>query len=165
MLERRYIEAGGNIQDLQEMRSKVVYNDGSQCNENYNKNYPLVKGSFVEDESDPIYYYLSQTTTFTHFWKADDGDNQRNWVINSPNALMKAKNYIFAYEKNYTWFVKELYPFVTKEYIYTIPSSLIDFYNNGECIKRKVTTVFGIPFFDDPESIFSLITRELHTKL
>ena len=37
MLERRYVDAGGNIQDLQEIKSKIFNSDNSCCYGYYTK--------------------------------------------------------------------------------------------------------------------------------
>ncbi len=106
LLEKRYIEAGGNPQDLQEMRSKVLNNDGTQCNENNDPNHPIIRGAFREDVTDPIYGYLPILLTQTHFWKADDGDSQQNFG-SIDNAFMKSKAYLFSYGNNYKWYERE----------------------------------------------------------
>ena len=141
LLEKRYIEAGGSPQDLQEMKSKILNSDGTQCNENNDPNHPIVRGAFQEDVDDPIYHYIKGVTvTQTHFWNADEGENQLNWITDKPNAYMKTKAYIFSNEKNYTWKVV-FFSFVylpVVEYIYSINTSLIDFYLTGVCERNLI---------------------------
>lgn len=144
LLEKRYIEAGGNPQNLQEMRSKVLNNDGTQCNENNDPNHPIIRGAFREDVTDPIYGYLPILLTQTHFWKADDGDSQQNFG-SIDNAFMKSKAYLFSYGNNYKWYEREyiLYVILHREYLYYINSSLVDFYNTGLCKRIETNNIFG----------------------
>ena len=145
MLERRYIEAGGNPQDLQEMKSKVVYSDGNQCNLNYDSNHPIVGGSYQEDKTDPIYNYFDYiNVTSTHFWDSDDGEiaiSDLGIFGSHNNAYMKARNYLFSYNKNYTWNVQIFWEL--KKYLYFLDSNLIDFYNTGNCLRKEI--LFGVP--------------------
>ena len=133
MLERRYIEAGGNPQDLQEIRSKIINTDGTQCNLDNDNNHPIVKGSFQEDKTDPIYFKWEDAATFTHFWKADDGDYQKNWIV-FPNALMKTYAYLFSNGGIYRWtvFLKNREG-GESTYEYIQNSDLIQFYLTGSC--------------------------------
>ncbi len=151
LLEKRYVEAGGNPQDLQEMRSKVLNTDGTQCNEDNDPNHPIVRGARQEDETDPIYGFEGVAlVTSTHFWKADDGDSKLNWLNLTPNAYMKSKAYLFSNVKNYTWVV-----YIEKNigivriaipYIYSIKTSLIDFYNTGICVRAPIYGVEIPPY-------------------
>jgi len=150
MLERRYIEAGGNPLDLQEIKSKVVYADGTQCNLNYDSNHPIVAGSYQEDKTDPIYHYWKDLfVTCTHFWDSDDGDFAKSdfGLIGSyDNAYMKARNYLFCYNRNYTWNVQLIWP--PRKFLYFLNSNLIDFYNTGNCLRKEIR--LGIPLDTQP---------------
>ena len=90
----------------------------------------VVIGAFREDEEDIVYGYSGPGgayVSFTHFWKADDGDSIHTFfpspfdMIGSfPNAFEKAKKYIYG---NYT------FSFQSLNHRYT--SSLFDYYKDS----------------------------------
>ena len=133
MLERRYVDAGGNIQDLQEIKSKIFNSDNSCCYGKNCKEHSLNRGARREDNEDPIYGLAYGFLTMTHFWDADNGKSAYVWSGLYPNSYLKSVAYLFANGGNYTWIVDVN---LIRRYYYTINRSLVYFYNSqGECTR------------------------------
>jgi hypothetical protein len=53
--------------------------------------YTICGGAWDEDHRDLVYGYWSKLVTLTHFWDADESDDQTNWwPLNIHNAYQKA---------------------------------------------------------------------------
>lgn len=76
-----------NIQDLQEIKSKIFNSDNSCCYGKNCKEHSLNRGARREDNEDPIYGLAYGFLTMTHFWDADNGKSAYVWSGLYPNSF------------------------------------------------------------------------------
>jgi hypothetical protein len=112
ILSNRYIDAGGSIDDINEFKKYLSYEDVTPRPINgvdqMSIRWDVVSGSIAEDYYDMVYgnytWNLGFTevnvwpATLTHFWKADDGIDQTNPFYAHPtneNAWKKTRKFLF----------------------------------------------------------------------
>ena len=107
----------------------------------------IVIGAYREDKSDIVWGYgipqwpIESTSTVTHFWNPDYGDNSKfdlGILGKYPNAYQKALKYIYG-----GWELKVYYPEVGIVEAYEAPSFLPQFYIDGHIYYKGYYTIDG----------------------
>ena len=109
LLEKDFLERGGDTALLRSLREQIFYPNGQvwlsdeyqNTNNPWRSLYAVAVGAAVEDQDDPVYGYNTLngfTPSVTHFWLPDNGDDERHTmgiVDNCENLWMKARIYLF----------------------------------------------------------------------
>jgi hypothetical protein len=114
-------------------------------------------GAWREDIEDPVYRYGGPfdgwAASSTHFWRADNGDEATTPIPlspNAPNALQKARRYLFGGGRIY-FALPGVDPVrgIINGYFYSY-SSLVHFYRTGQCMFEGYQDFTGTNHFETP---------------
>ncbi|TGE16959.1 hypothetical protein [Hymenobacter elongatus] len=115
MVKQSYLYLEQQIGAIPALRNAIGLNYHGKGNDAqpFNTSYPIGIGAWREDTEDPVYGYRlgvnSSTPSITHFWDADNpNENYESVPLNvngsskAPNAWEKARVYLFCQDRNGT---------------------------------------------------------------
>ena len=109
LLQNKYIEAGGDENDLKLLWNGIFNQQGEAYVGVRDESTKILFGAWEEDETDSVYDYRLtagfKVPSLTHFWDSDKGENHTykfkaigKEFNNIPNAWSKARSMLFSYD-------------------------------------------------------------------